>query len=95
MTKTNQKIEQEINNIENANFVILTLIRELTTLAQTKDEKQAENYKQQITQLQKDLKHLNNPQVFAKVKNIYIPYLKKLTETNNDRLRPDSFSRRA
>lgn len=78
----NKKVEQRIDNIENANFIILNLIQKLSVLSQNCDENTAQTYKQQILQLQKDLKHLDNPQIFAKVQNTYMPYLKQLLETD-------------
>ena len=78
----NKKVEQRIDNIENANFIILNLIQKLSVLSQNCDETTAQTYKQQILQLQKDLKHLDNPQIFAKVQNAYMPYLKQLLETD-------------
>ena len=78
----NKTIEQHISNIENANFIILNLIQKLSILSQNCDETTVQTYKQQIRQLQKDLKHLDNPQIFAKVQNTYIPYLKLLLEAD-------------
>lgn len=78
----NKKVEQRIDNIENANFIILNLIQKLSVLSQNCDKITAQTYKQQILQLQKDLKHLDNPQIFAKVQNTYMPYLKQLLETD-------------
>ncbi len=77
-------MKNTIDNIEEANFVILSLIRKLYVLCQKSSAEDAEIYRKKIHQLQKDLKHLDNPQVFSKVQNTYIPYLQQLTETENE-----------
>ena len=68
-----------VEKIEQANFVILTLLRKLYVLAQKKDAGMAE-YQQQMVQLQKDLKHLGQTAIIEKVNKVYIPYLQQLTE---------------
>ena len=68
-----------VEKIEQANFVILTLLRKLYVLAQNKSDKPAE-YQQQMAQLQKDLKHLGQTAIIEKVNKVYIPYLQQLTE---------------
>lgn len=68
-----------VEKIEQANFVILTLLRKLYVLAQNKNDKPAE-YQQQMAQLQKDLKHLGQTAIIEKVNKVYIPYLQQLTE---------------
>lgn len=73
----------EIENIEQANFVILTLLRKLYALSQTDTKHQAQ-YQQKIQQLQKDLKHINQPNMIEKVNRVYIPYLQQLSDGASD-----------
>lgn len=74
-----------VKKIEQANFVILTLLRKLYVLAQKKGAGMAE-YQQQMVQLQKDLKHLNQTAIIEKVNKVYIPYLQRLTEGEKDEI---------
>lgn len=69
----------KIEKIEQANFVILTLLRKLYVLAQKKDAELGA-YQQQMLQLQKDLKHLSQTAIIEKVNTVYIPYLQQLNE---------------
>ena len=75
-------MSDNVEKIEQANFVILTLLRKLYVLTQNRDAKDAksEEYLQQIVQLQKDLKHLGQTAIIEKVNKVYIPYLQHLTE---------------
>ena len=77
-----QKKMNDINDdIEQANFVILSLIRKLYVLCEKSTGEENLKYQKEIKQLQKDLRHLDQPNVFEKVKKIYIPYLKEMMET--------------
>ena len=65
---------------EQANFVILTLLRKLYVQLNTAQNAEKEQYQLFIRQLQKDLKHLHQPAVQKKVEQIYIPYLQQLNQ---------------
>ncbi len=70
-------------SIDSANFVLLSLIRELYNLAEQSTPIEAKEYKKQIKQIQTELKYLEKKQLIQKIKNYYAPYLKKLQEQNH------------
>ena len=78
---SNVKI-QDVEDIANAKYVMLSLLRELDNMrAKDKDNP---NYKKQIEQLEYDLKHYDDKTLLNKVNQVYVPYLQSLLEKNYD-----------
>ena len=68
------------DEIEQAKFVLLSLIGKLYVLSkQSIGEKQKE-YGEKIKQLQKELKLIDKSVILAKTRDVYIPYMQHLKE---------------
>ena len=78
---SNAKI-QDVDDIANAKYVMLSLLRELDNL-RAKD-KENKSYQKQIEQLEIDLKHYDDKTLINKVNQVYVPYLQSLLEKNYD-----------
>lgn len=78
-----RRIIHKMNNadeIEQAKFVLLSLIGKLYVLSkQSIGEKQKE-YGEKIKQLQKELKLIDKSVILAKIRDVYIPYMQHLKE---------------
>lgn len=66
------------DEIEEAKFVIFSLIRKLYALSEQSNSENSANYSDKIKQLQKDLKFADKSSVLTKVRDIYIPYLQQI-----------------
>ncbi len=65
-------------DIEQAKYVVLTLIRKLYALSEKCDDNDRSDYNKKIKQLQKDLKFVDKSVILEKIKNVYVPYLQQL-----------------
>lgn len=75
--------EQQIQNIENANFVLLSLYREYS-IKLLNGHLSKEDCISKMKQIKKDIKYLDKQELISKVKYVYIPILKQLTQGNED-----------
>ncbi len=68
------------DEIEQAKFVLLALIRKLYILSNQSIGKKKEEYGDKIKQLQKELKLIDKSVILAKIRDVHIPYMQHLKE---------------
>ncbi|MBR1825954.1 MAG: hypothetical protein IJ770_05145 [Alphaproteobacteria bacterium] len=66
------------DEIEQAKFVLLSLIRKLYVLSEQSIGNKKQKYGEKIKQLQKELKFIDKSVILAKVGDVYIPYIQHL-----------------
>ena len=71
--------ENEIQNIEDAHFVLLSLYREYSVRL-LKNASAKEDCITKMRQIKKDMRYLDKQELLNKVRNIYIPLIKSMTK---------------
>ena len=69
--------ENEIQNIEDAHFVLLSLYREYSVRL-LKNASAKEDCITKMRQIKKDMRYLDKQELLNKVRNIYIPLIKSM-----------------
>ena len=68
------------DEIEQAKFVLLSLIGKLYVLSKQSISEKQKEYGEKIKQLQKELKFVDKSAILAKTRDVYIPYMQHLKE---------------